>query len=93
MVDIGAGVGGPARVLAHHFGCQVTAYEYNRDMVGAGEWANDPLPGGAKYEDNDGPVGLTDRSSLSTRRDLEPFGVARTQQGALCGRKFLQGHW
>lgn len=32
VVDVGAGLGGPARVLAHEAGCQVTAIELQADL-------------------------------------------------------------
>lgn len=32
MLDIGSGVGGPARFLAHEFGCQVTALELQPEL-------------------------------------------------------------
>lgn len=36
VVDIGAGVGGPARFLAHKWRCNVLAYEFNPDFCRAG---------------------------------------------------------
>ncbi len=35
VLDIGCGLGGPARVLAPEFGCQVTAIDLSPDFIGA----------------------------------------------------------
>lgn len=37
IVDVGAGVGGPARFLAHDYGCRVLALEYNKELCRAGK--------------------------------------------------------
>ncbi len=36
VIDVGCGLGGPARVLAHHFGAQVTGIDLTREFVDLG---------------------------------------------------------
>ncbi|MBZ9905305.1 methyltransferase domain-containing protein [Mesorhizobium sp. BR115XR7A] len=36
VLDIGCGLGGPARQIAAHYGCQVTGIDLTRDYIDAG---------------------------------------------------------
>jgi SAM-dependent methyltransferase len=40
VLDIGAGLGGPARFLAQHYGCRVTTVDLSADYCEAAEWLN-----------------------------------------------------
>jgi len=40
LLDIGAGLGGPARLLARNYGCQVTTIDLSADYCEAAEWLN-----------------------------------------------------
>jgi ubiquinone/menaquinone biosynthesis C-methylase UbiE len=36
VIDIGCGIGGPARAIAHHFGCKVTGVDLTEEFCSAG---------------------------------------------------------
>jgi sarcosine/dimethylglycine N-methyltransferase len=40
LLDIGAGLGGPARLLAQNYGCRVTTVDLSADYCAAAEWLN-----------------------------------------------------
>jgi 2-polyprenyl-3-methyl-5-hydroxy-6-metoxy-1,4-benzoquinol methylase len=37
VIDVGCGIGGPARTLAHHFGCRVTGVDLTEEFCRAAE--------------------------------------------------------
>jgi ubiquinone/menaquinone biosynthesis C-methylase UbiE len=62
LLDIGCGLGGTARFVAHRYGCRVTGIDLTRDYVEAGNTLC-------------GWVGLSDRVSLQQANALSiPFG-------------------
>lgn len=38
LLDVGSGIGGPARYFAHRFGCRVTGIDLTPDYVSAAQW-------------------------------------------------------
>src|SRR3954447_16590917 len=40
LLDIGAGLGGPARLLAQNYGCHVTTVDLSADYCETAEWLN-----------------------------------------------------
>lgn len=51
IIDVGCGIGGPARALAHHFGCRVAGIDLTREFCSAGRLLTDR-------------IGLADKVSL-----------------------------
>jgi ubiquinone/menaquinone biosynthesis C-methylase UbiE len=76
VLDVGSGVGGPARLLAATYGCQVTGVDLSEPFVDAARYL-------AERTGLSGQVSFETASALELPFDDGPFGVVLLQHVAM----------